>query len=248
MICQSNNKQSNNCAKCVVKKKTIFNSLSDNEISKISEYIEKTTTYRVGEYLIKEYEKAHYSLCVNSGYLILGTYLKDGSRQIFKVVFPGDSIGFSNNHGDYGYFVQAVTDVDVCVINDLSVKKLLKEHGDVALRLVEILANNSNLYQQYLVNLGRKTAREALAYLIMELSIRIKEHELPRVKNKDDLCFFPLNQEGMADMLGLTKVHVSRVISQFKKEGLINYSHKKLKVLNEDKLASIAAFTIPTPE
>ncbi|SMN16169.1 Transcriptional activator protein fnrL [uncultured Candidatus Thioglobus sp.] len=246
MICKKSNIDGAiYCAKCVIRKKSIFGSLKDDEIAKISKYIERKSNYPKGEYLIKEGEKACYSLCIKSGYLILGTYLEDGSRQIFKVIFPGEFVGF-NNSDDYSYFVQAITDVDACVIDDLSVKELLKNHNNVALRLINTLISNSSSYQQYFLGFGRKTAQEALAYLIMDLSTRLKE-QATCSKNKDELYFFPLNQEDMADVLGITKVHVSRVISQFKKEGLIECRHKKLKVLNEDKLASIAAYP-PAPK
>ena len=248
MICKANNKdRAPNCAKCVIKGKSIFNSLSDEEATKISTFIENKGTYLSGEYLTSEHENSHYSLCVNSGYLILGTHLKNGSRQIFKVIFPGESVGFANGSDNQGYFVQAITDADVCIISALSVKKLLKEHNDVALRLIEVLSDNSNSYQQYLLGLGRKSAREALAYLIMDLSTRIQQQNTTCAKSTDNQCFFPLNQEDMADVLGLTKVHISRVISQFKKEGLIECGHKKLKVLNKEKLSKLGAYP-PAPD
>ncbi len=243
MICKSNTNDTINCAKCAVKKKTIFSLLSDDEISDISKYIEKKLTYRAGEYLINERDSSHYSLCINSGYLILGAHLENGSRQIFKIIFPGESVGFVNNSSDYSYFVQAVTDVDVCVINDMSVKKLLEHHHDVAIRLVEILNDNSNTYQQYLLGIGRKTAQEALAYLIMDLSTRLEKENSNHCTAKNELNFFPLNQEDMADVLGLTKVHVSRVISKLKKEKLIECGHKKLKVLNKEKLSEIGVYS-----
>ncbi len=248
MICKSNNKdESINCANCVNNnnKKTIFDSLSTDEVSCIANYVEKKSTYSAGEYLINEHEEANFSLCIDFGYLILGTHLEDGSRQIFKVVFPGESIGFSNNKGDYSYFVQAVTDSEVCIINDASVKKLLEDHSSVALHLVDILSNNANSYQQYLLGLGRKNAQEALAYLIMDVSTKVKQSKGLKCNGTgEDLCFFPLNQEDMADVLGLTKVHISRVMSQFKKDNLIRCAHKKLNVLDVSALSDIGGYPL----
>ncbi|MBT5399632.1 Crp/Fnr family transcriptional regulator [bacterium] len=242
MICKSNKSNTPpNCATCVVRGKSIFSSLCDKEIEKISQYIKKKSTYLAGEYLINEHDSEHYSLCVNSGYLILGAHLEDGSRQIFKVILPGESVGFTNTERQgYGYFVQAITNVDVCIINSRSVEKLLKEHSDVALQLIKILSDNSSSYQQYLLGLGRKDAKEALAYLIMDLYTRIQEQDTDNSEYEQN--FFPLNQEDMADVLGLTKVHLSRVMSQFKKDNLIECGHKKLKVLDAQKLSKIGAY------
>jgi CRP/FNR family transcriptional regulator len=241
MICKSSNKATK-CANCVVKNKSIFSLLDDVKVVDISNYVEKNSTYSTGEYLINEHQNVHYSLCLKSGYLIIGSHLEDGSRQIFKVIFPGEFISFSKNQGNYGYFVQAVTNVEVCIINNVSVKKLLKEHNDVAVRLIETLSDNSHLYQQHLLGMGRKHAKEALAFLIMDLYTRVQKDTDNRANN-DELHFFPLNQEGMADILGLTKVHISRVISQFKKDKLIECSHRKLKVLDEDKLSAIGSWS-----
>ncbi len=240
----SSNKIAENCLSCMVRKSTIFGSLTDDEMTYVEGYIEKKRHFQPGEYIIQENASVNYSLCINSGYLILGSYLKDGSRQIFQVAMSGDSIGFSHTDEAYHYFVQAVTEVDVCVINNATVDRLLGEQKAIATKLVEILSHNTSVNQQYLLNLGRKSAREALAYLIMDISTRIRQRLAKCTTNESELYFFPLNQEDMADILGLTKVHISRVTSEFKKEGLIECSHKTIKILDEERLSEIGDFSV----
>jgi len=96
MPCNDNNKIAKNCLSCVVRKSTIFGSLTDDEMASVEGYIEKKRHFQSGEYVIQENSSVNYSLCINSGYLILGSYLENGSRQIFQVAMPGDSIGFSH--------------------------------------------------------------------------------------------------------------------------------------------------------
>jgi hypothetical protein len=48
----------------------------------------------------------------------------------------------------------------------------------------------------------------------------------------------------MGDALGLTNVHINRVISTFKKQGLITFKYKRISVLNEDKLSEIGQFDV----
>ena len=74
----------------------------------------------------------------------------------------------------------------------------------------------------------------------MDLYTRIQEQDTDNSEYEQN--FFPLNQEDMADVLGLTKVHLSRVMSQFKKDNLIECGHKKLKVLDAQKLSKIGAY------
>ena len=62
MICKSNKSNTPpNCATCVVRGKSIFSSLCDKEIEKISQYIKKKSTYLAGEYLINEHDSEHRS-------------------------------------------------------------------------------------------------------------------------------------------------------------------------------------------
>ncbi len=227
---------------CAVRKESLFKDLNDVEIVQAESYVDSQKEYKAGEFIINEHERTQSSYILASGYVVLGTYLEDGSKQIFQIALPGDAIGFGVNE-ENGYFAQVVTDVKACVISNKSLEKMFKNHSTVALRLIENLSNNNSSYQQYLLNLGRKSARQALAYLIMDVTNRIKR-QVPNC-NLENLqaCFFPLNQEDMADVLGLTKVHVSRVISQFKKEGLIECGHKKLKVLNKEKLSEIGVYS-----
>ena len=107
MSCNGNNKISENCLSCVVRKSTIFGDLTNDEMASIEGYIDKKRHFQSGEYIIQENTAVNYSLCINSGYLILGSYLENGSRQIFQVAMPGDSIGFSHSNDAYHYFVQA---------------------------------------------------------------------------------------------------------------------------------------------
>jgi len=95
-----------------------------------------------------------------------------------------------------------------------------------------------------LLNIGRKDAAQSLAYLILDLLDKIKNISTTCAKNShaESEDFFPLNQEDMADAVGLTKVHVSRVISQFKKDGIIKCAHKKMEILDRDELVRIAQY------
>jgi CRP/FNR family transcriptional regulator, anaerobic regulatory protein len=243
MACGASDKKNINCLECGVRHNSLFKDLDNEEIVPAEAHINLQRHCKSGEYIINEQHQARSSYILASGCVILGTLLEDGSRQIFQLALPGDVIGFGVNK-DNGYFAQAISDVKVCVMSNTSLDNLVKNHSAVAMRLIENLAKSNSSYQQYLLSLGRKDARQALAYLIMDVTERLKKQVPGYSLDKSEGCFFPLNQEDMADILGLTKVHVSRVISQFKKEDLIECRHKKLKVLNREKLRKIGSYTV----
>ncbi len=121
---------------------------------------------------------------------------------------------------------------------------MINENPKIAKRLIDLQANNAVLCQQRLLNLGQKTATESLAYLIIELYSRIKVQSPKQFNFQTGEAFFPLNQADMGDMLGLTKVHINRIIANFKDKNIISCGHKKLKVINEKRLAEIGQFNI----
>jgi CRP/FNR family transcriptional regulator len=243
MGCKAKNKNKVSCVDCSVRHDSLFKDLNDEEIALAESHIDLQRHCEEGEYVINEHQKAESTYILSSGCVLIGTFLEDGSRQIFQLALPGDVIGSGVNEGS-GYFVQAISDVEVCAMSGTSLDSLVKNHSAVAVRLIENLAKNNTSYQQYLLSLGRKDTRQALAYLIMNITERVKRQLDGCSFNRSKSCFFPLNQEGMADVLGITKVHVSRVMSQFKKEDLIEYNHKRLKVLNQEKLSEIGGYLL----
>lgn len=238
-------KKDANCNECTVRSRALFGAIDESDIKPTQKYRDKHRYFSKGDILHNEQEKIDYAFTVYSGCLILYNHLKSGDRQILRVALPGDFVGFSRNQkGQLPYSIQAATDVRICMFLDLSIKKMIKEQPEIAKRLIDLQLNDAVLCQQRLLNLGQKTATQSLAYLIMELYSRIRV-QYPKIFDSElGATFFPLNQEDMGDTLGLTKVHISRVVTAFKEQGLIECGHKKLKVLNEEKLSRIGQFDI----
>ncbi|CAC9968392.1 hypothetical protein [uncultured Gammaproteobacteria bacterium] len=233
------------CSNCPVRSRALFGAINEDKVRITQKYRDKHCYFSAGDILHREKSKINYAFTLHSGCLILYNHLENGTRQILRVSLPGDFVGFSrNNEGDLPYSIQAVTDSRICLFFDDNISKIINENSDIAKRLIDLQINDSVLCQQRLLNLGQKTATEGLAYLIMELYSRI------RVQSPDDFnqvtgeIFFPLNQADMADSLGITKVHINRIIVIFKEQGLISCGHKKLKVINEQKLSEIGSFDI----
>lgn len=238
-------KKDANCNECTVRSRALFGVVDELDIKPTQKYRDKHRYFSEGDILHVEREKIDYAFTVYSGCLILYNHLENGDRQILRVALPGDFVGFSRNHkGELPYSIQAVTDVRICIFLDTSVQTMIKEQPEIAKRLIDLQLNDAVLCQQRLLNLGQKNATESLAYLIMELYSRIRV-QYPKIFDSElGATFFPLNQEDMGDSLGLTKVHISRIVTAFKKQGLIACGHKKLKVLDERKLSEIGQFDI----
>jgi CRP-like cAMP-binding protein len=234
-----------NCATCTVRSRALFGSVSEEEVRFTQKYRNKYCAFSAGEVLHQEQDKINYAFTLHTGCLILYNRLLNGNRQILRVVLPGDFVGFSrNSKGKLLYSIEAIMDAKICLFSDDSVSKMTSEHPEIGKRLMDLQLNDVALYQQQLLSLGQKTATESLAYLIMELYTRIKVQAPEMCNDKNNEVFFPLNQSDMGDALGLTNVHINRVISTFKKQGLITFKYKRISVLNEDKLSEIGQFDV----
>lgn len=234
-----------NCDECTVRPRTLFGTVPADDVGIIQNYRDKHRHFSAGSILHLEQQKIDCAFTVYSGCLMLYNDLENGSRQILHVAMPGDLVGLSrNNKGELPYSIKAITDVRTCMFLDSSVQKMIKERPEIAARLIDLQLGNAILYHQQILNLGQKTATQGLAYLIMELYSRIRVQSPADFDSASGEVFFPLNQADMGDSLGLTKVHINRIIISFKGQSLISCGHKKLKITNEKKLSEIGLFDI----
>jgi len=238
-------KKNAHCNDCTVRSRALFGAIEEGAVKPTQKYRDKHNYFSEGDVLHIEQTKIDYAFTLYSGCLILYNHLENGARQILRVALPGDFVGFTRNHrGELPYSIQAATDVRVCLFLDSSVQTMIKEQSEIAKRLIDLQLNDALLCQQRLLNLGQKSAAEGLAHLIMELYSRIRVQYPAIFDSELGATFFPLNQEDMGDILGLTKTHISRTIITFKEQGLIDCGHKRLKILNEKKLSEIGQFNI----
>jgi CRP-like cAMP-binding protein len=94
------------------------------------------------------------------------------------------------------------------------------------------------MLRERIVALGRRSARGRVAYLLCELVWRQQAVGLA----EDHAIRLPLTQAELADALGLTSVHVNRILQVFRRDNLITLAHYRLTLLNVERLQQIAAF------
>tara|TARA_R110000787_G_scaffold20785_56_gene61856 strand:+ start:2280 stop:3053 length:774 start_codon:yes stop_codon:yes gene_type:complete len=172
------------------------------------------------------------------GWVFLYNILQDGRRQILHFALPGAILGFHSVGGAKATFAaQALTDSIVCVIPHKALRPMSRECPEIGLRLAGRIARDRNLAYDHLTSIGRHSARERVAHLILELFIRFRS-QWPG-QNIEEM-YLPLTQEHIGDATGLTGVHVNRVIRDLRQEGVLEFHYRRLKILNPDKLVDIA--------
>ena len=171
--------------------------------------------------------------------------LADGRRQIIGLVLPGDGVGVCRRPQP----ISQCPVVALTPIQTLEATPILRAIADPAAYpglsiAVDLAAALDEVWlMEQIVRLGRLTAYERLAHLIMEIRFRLTTPET----DADGRLPFPLTQEMLADVTGLSMVHVNRTLQQLRREKLIEVGQGRLRVLDSQALTSIADFREPKP-
>jgi len=191
-------------------------------------------------YLAREGEPTNICTLLIEGLAYRQKILSDGSRQIISFHIPGEFLDLQNcllEVADHN--VQALTRCKVGVVP----KELLLEVMNVwptvqrAIWLDSLI--DASVFREWVVNVGRRDARQRIAHLLCELALRLKAAG----QGDGPIFDFPLTQEHIADATGLTSVHTNRTLQALRKAGLITLGSSKLTVLNWDALAETGDFS-----
>lgn len=166
-----------------------------------------------------------------TGWAASAIMLSDGSRQILSFLLPGDMVSTALLFEPRLHcFVEAVTDVRYRSFKRPALKEILLDHPDLMEKLSKAWIEEKTRADQLIADLGRRTADERIARLILNLVDRLVKRNM--VHGDPLEVEFPLRQHHIADATGLTPVHVSKVLSEFRRNGLINISERSLTILD----------------
>lgn len=174
-----------------------------------------------------------------SGWAATLVMLSDGSRQIVSFLLPGDMISTTMLFDSRPYcLVEAITDVSFRTFNRTDLKSLIYKKPDLLDTFFKEWVEEKTRADQLIVDLGRRTADERIARLILNLTERLAQRDM--VRGSQNEFDFPLRQHHIADATGLTPVHVSKVLSEFRRNGLISISERSITILDPAGFSRVA--------
>lgn len=157
--------------------------------------------------------------------------LSDSSRQILSILLPGDIVSTTLLFDSRGqYLVEAITDVRYRIFRRSELKPALFKRTALLENLSKAWVEEKSRADQLIVDLGRRTADERIARLILNLVERLAKRGMARGEPIE--MDFPLRQRHIADATGLTSVHVSKVLTEFRRAGLIKLRERSLTILD----------------
>jgi CRP/FNR family transcriptional regulator len=182
-------------------------------------------------------ESPDFVIVICKGWVTSSISLSDGRRQILAFFLPGDIVSTPSLFKPIsGRLIEAVTEVTYRKFKRSELKTILFKNPSLFEKVSKFWIEERANSDQLALDLGRRTADERIARLILNLAERLTKRGMVHGQTLD----FPLRQRQIADATGLTPVHVGKVLGEFQRANLIEISNRSLVITNEPALCQIA--------
>ena len=228
------------CAACEVRQWGICEPLSDEELGIVEKIKDGERIIPSGTDFIGQGEPLREAFTVIDGWGMEYRLLDDGRRQIGRIFLPGDLIGFEPDMAAVSdAYAQALTDLTLCVFPRDRLNTVYRSHADLPIRMASMIARDRSRTDERLTMIGRMAALERVAHFLLEIYLRI------RLRSHEPLGWeivVPMTQVQIGDAIGLTPVHVNRMLRELREKGLLSFADQKMSILDPDGLAELAGF------
>lgn len=216
--------QTFDCGDCPIRHRAVCARCDSDELEAL-DAIKYYRTYDAGQSITWSGDRMDFVGSVVSGIATLTQTMEDGRTQMVGLLLPSDFVG-RPGRDTAAYNVVATSTVVMCCFRRKPFEDLMSRTPHIAHRLLEMTLDELDAAREWMLVLGRKTAREKIASLLSILarrdaSLRPEEDSNRRVFD------LPLTREAMADYLGLTLETVSRQVSALRKDGVIELEGKR---------------------
>jgi len=209
------------CVACPIRHRAVCARADEQELAYL-ESIKTYRTYAAGEQIMWRGDPLAFVSTVVSGVATLGRSLEDGRTQVVGLLLRSDFIGRPGRQV-VDYDVVAVTDTTLCCFERRAFEKIVHRSPHISERLMEMALDELDAARDWMMLLGRKSAREKIATF---LSMLVRRSNTPGRVDATQIAL-PLTREEIADFLGLTLETVSRQMNALKNEGVIGFSDRR---------------------
>lgn len=221
------------CEQCIIKQFNALKSLSNEELVRISN-CKTSRVIKKGEVIFEEGEVINGIYCVKDGICKLSKLSENGKDQIVKMVVKGQLLGQRSLITEEASNLQAVAlnDMEVCFIPRHEIINDLQTNPKFSYDVLKEMAHGLKEADDIIVNMAQKSVRQRLAETLVYI------HDSFGV-NPDRTLSVLLSREDFANIVGTATESAIRVLSQFKKEGLISIIGKQIRIESIEELKRV---------
>ena len=225
------------CGSCPLRCHSGYRSFADGELEFVQSFKSGELTVEPGTAIVVEGHDNAHLYTILDGWAVRYKMLEDGQRQIVNFSFPGDLIGLQASVFDrMDHSVEALTTLRLCVFERANLWKLFETQPNLAFDVTWLVSRDELMLAQHLANIGRRSARERISYVLLLIYRRGSASGL----FQGTTFSVPLTQEDLADMMGLSVVHTNKVLRGLDRDGIVTWSRSKLAIKDVACLEEIA--------
>lgn len=220
----------NKCENCIVRQFNALRAMNKEELRKVSSS-KISKSIKKGEVLFKEGEKLDGVFCVRNGISKLSKLSTNGKDQIVKLVTKGQVMGQRSVIAEEStnLIAIAVNDMEVCFIPKENIVQAMNTNPAFSIELLRHMAHDLREADDVIVNMSQKSVKQRVAEAFLYLKSNFGE-------DKDGFLLVTLSREDIANVVGTATESCIRIISDFKKKGLLEVSGKKIAIADQKGL------------
>lgn len=212
---------------------------SPAEIEQLQDFKTGEIALDRGEVLIEQGSNHQDALfTVLDGVLMRHRSIGDGRRQIVNFMFPGDLVGLQAAFDEPStHSVVALLPSRLCRFDSRRYYGLIVAQPSLGYDITWLAAKEERALEEHLVALGRRNARERVAYLALWLIARA---QATCMGDHEEGLSVTITQAQIADMLGLSLVHTNRTIKSLERDGLVFWRQGSIRIPDLKAVANFA--------
>ncbi|MDI4238046.1 Crp/Fnr family transcriptional regulator [Bradyrhizobium sp. 31Argb] len=223
----------------LITKLTMSNSLDGDDIQAIQHLPIRSKSLRALEVIVADGARPTECCLLAEGFGFRSKTTFDGQRQILSLHIPGEIPDLQSLHlGIMDHDLVALTPCTLGFISHDAMWQMSKERPKVAAALWRETLIDAAIFREWIVNVGRRSATARMTHLFIELYRRLEAVG----RAKDGGFELPVTQSVLSDCLGLSTVHVNRVLQELRGDGLLTVDRANFRLLQPEKLEALAGF------
>lgn len=223
----------------LVRKLGAFVALSGTELSILDALHKRRRTFVGGRDLVHQGQSDQAAYILISGWACSYKILQDGQRQIIDFQVPGDFLGLRSvllHMSDHS--IEPITDIEVTEVTAADLLEAFAQTPRLATAVFWAASRDEAMVVEHLIDIGRRNAAERMAHFLLELGARLS---LVGLGSKVGFAC-PLSQYHLADALGLSAVHVNRVLRTLREAGMVTFRDGLVTFDAYDRLTAFSEF------
>lgn len=196
-------------------------------------------TLEPATYLTREGDEPTGCAILVSGYAFRQKLTGEGARQILSLHIPGEALDLQHLFLDVAdHSIQMLTRGEVALVQRKDLHSLFETEPSFARALLKHVMVEASIFREWVLNVGRRDAKSRMAHVLCEFAVRMQAQGLADGGGYE----LPITQEQLADVLGMTPVHVNRTLKALEAAGLIVRNRRTINFPSWERLRDAGDF------